>query len=476
MAKLHWIDYNCSNTVLNPLCVGKYCEKWSWSARRSDTGIDRITWRNTKKGNSYEATWREPTLTCTGAVIADKINCNINTAPFVWNVNIPGIDYYYNDVLNKTPSPNTCSFTSMYSRNNILYLSTSTGIQILSSDYNATPVIPTINASDLKLKAFGNISGLTLDSVNKLYVLDKLQNKVFCYKIDLVNKKTILFTDWGNLGGRKAQTRLNNPNDIYIDYEDYVWVTDTGNACIKKYSNTGAWLATYIDDTNTGYSNPPLSLTLDSSNYLHVLTNNGVFVYDNAGNYQFNYTFNQYTTLTPKKIITNFNKEITYILFDNIVLKYFRNGVFAGYAISNVPGLSGMSAIYHDEFRNLLVTFGENIYKDIDLMKLHTNTGDLSDLYWSLNDILINKEEYIQNWVYNKTFHRLWDNIEMIRNTIIFGTAGYCSEYTPPPHSKDKILIGQNEIVTSTVINRNISYLWDNYSSLLKYFDPNCKG
>ena len=473
MARIHWTDFNCSNAIANPTCVGKYCEKWSWRERRSTVGFDNITWRNTKKGASYEATWKEPTLNiCTDN---NAINCNINTEPFVWNVNIPGIDSYYNDVQNIVVSPGFCDFTGIQSKNNILYLTTSTKFFVLSSDYNASRIFYT-DKHDLKTYSFGNIQGLAIDSLGKTYVLDQFYNKVYCYILDIPNKRIRTFTDWGSLGGRRAQTRFNSPNDIYIDYQDYVWVTDTGNACIKKFSNTGAWLNTYIDDTYTGYSNPPLSLTLDSNDNIHILTKTGVYVYDSTGTYQFNYIFNSYTNQIPKKIISNYKKEMTYILFDNMVLKYFRNGVFAGYAISNIPGLSGMSSIYHDEFRNLLVTFGENIYKDVDLMKLKTNTGNLPDAYWSLNDLLINKEEYVQNWVYNKTFQRLWDNIEMVRNTIFFGTSGNCSIYTPPIHNKDKILIGQNEIVTSTVINRSINYLWDNYSSLLKYFDPNCKG
>jgi hypothetical protein len=474
MARTHWTDFNCSNTAVNPTCTGKYCEKWSWGARRSDVATDYITWYNTKKGRPYEATWREPNLNaCT--TNTDIINCNVNTSNYVWNVNIPGIDYRYSDLIHIKSGAETCNYTGIYSKNNFLYLTTSTRVFVLSSDYNASRIL-FMDKHDLKTYPFGKIQNLTVDSLGKIYVLDQLLNKVFCYIVDLNKKRVRLFTDWGNLGGRKAQTRLNTPNDIYVDYEDYIWVTDTGNACIKKYSNTGAWLATYIDDTNTGYSNPPLSLTLDSYNNVHVLTNNGVYVYDSTNTYQYSYSFNQYTTETPKRIISNYKKEMTYILFDTLILKYFRNGVFAGYAVSNVPGLSGMSSMYHDEFRNLLITFNENIYKDVDLMKLKANTGYLPDTYWPLNDLLINKEEYVQNWVYNKSFQRLWDNIEMVRNTIFFGTSGNCSMYTPPSHSKDKILIGQNEIVTSTVINRCIGYLWDNYSTLLKYFDPNCKG
>jgi hypothetical protein len=475
MARTHWLDFNCSNTVSNPTCTGKYCEKWSWKERRSDVGVHNITWRNTKRGAFYEATWREPTPSCEQSV-ANNVNCNIlNTDLFSWNVNIPGIDYRYNDVQHIKSSSNTCEFTGIYSKKNILYLSTSTCFYVLSSNFKPTR-IEYVDARDLKTLRFGHIQGLALDSVDKIYVLDQFFNKVYCYILDIPTKRIRLFTDWGGIGGRRAQTRLNSPSDVYVDYQNFVWVADTGNACIKKYSNTGAWLATYIDDVNTGYSNPPISLTLDSHNNIHVLTHNGIYVYNNNGVYQYNYPFKQYTNLMPKKIATNYSKEMTYVLFDSIVLKYFRNGVYAGEAVSNVPGLSGMSAMHHDEYRNLLVTFKENVYKDNDLMKLKANTGSLPDTYWSLGDLLINKEEYVQNWVYNKSFQRLWDDIEMMRNTVFYGTSGYCATYTPPPHSKDKILIGQNEIVTSTVINRSISYLWDNYSSLLKYFDPDCKG
>ena len=108
-------------------------------------------------------------------------------------------------------------------------------------------------------------------------------------------------------------------------------------------------------------------------------------------------------------------------------------------------------------------------------MTLTKQKGDLPTNYWSLQDLYIHKEEYVQNWVYTKAFQRLWDNIEIFRSTLHYSTAN-CKSYKSPIHSKDKMIIGQNEIVTSTVINRVLGYLWNNFYSLVDYFDPNCEN
>ena len=42
-------------------------------------------------------------------------------------------------------------------------------------------------------------------------------------------------------------------------------------------------------------------------------------------------------------------------------------------------------------------------------------------------------------------------------------------------YTKKQIILGQNEIVTSTAINRILGYLWTNFNSLADYFNPNCK-
>jgi hypothetical protein len=101
--------------------------------------------------------------------------------------------------------------------------------------------------------------------------------------------------------------------------------------------------------------------------------------------------------------------------------------------------------------------------------------GKLPSYYWKLSDLYIHSDEYVQNWVYNKSLQRLWDNIEIMRSTILYSNNdNECSRYQPPKYTKEEILVGQNEIVTSTVLNRSFSYLWENFTQLIRAFDPRC--
>jgi hypothetical protein len=122
----------------------------------------------------------------------------------------------------------------------------------------------------------------------------------------------------------------------------------------------------------------------------------------------------------------------------------------------------------------VLITTNDKILKFGDLMTLQRTKGLVTKNFWNLEDILIHKEEFIQNWIYTRAFQRMWDNIEIFRNTLQFDNS-VCKGYKPPIHGKEKIVIGQNEIVTSAVIDRILGYLWDNFNTLLDYFDPSCE-
>ena len=391
--------------------------------------------------------------------------CNNGT----WNVNIPGLDSNYGTVNNGNYVNANCIYKGIVSKNNNIYAVQSTQINLLSSDYLAT-VYGVVNTTDGKT-SFSSIANISLDSSGKIFVLDTNLSQVITFVADS-NNNWYEFNNWGGFGFTSSKFKFNTPQDIHIDQLDNVWVCDTGNNAIKQYTNTGSWLLT-ISDNNLA-SHPPLSLAVDSQKNVHVLTTNGIFVYDYFGNYQYTYSYSAYATSTnPRRINTSYNREVIYIAFDTQVLKFFRTGTFNGYIIKSLTNVTNINSIYQDEFRNLLVVSDNIILKFSDLMQLTTRQSSLPTQYWSLNDLLIHKEEYVQNWVYNKSFERLWDNIEMFRNTLQYST-GNCLSYTAPLHGKNKMIIGQNEIVTSTTVNRVLGYLWDNFYTLVKYFDPNC--
>jgi hypothetical protein len=91
------------------------------------------------------------------------------------------------------------------------------------------------------------------------------------------------------------------------------------------------------------------------------------------------------------------------------------------------------------------------------------------DLYWDPSDVSINKDDYVQPIAYMRAFHRLWDNIELIRSSLYFEPDGRRA-YKPPVHAKEEIVVGQNEFVTNSVINRLIGQIRDNLMTLLEYF------
>jgi hypothetical protein len=457
-----WAIHECTNAQINPTCYGLYEVAWSWRQRKRSGSLVPITWKQTKLNDEYQKRWYfEPSETQFFVV------CDEGT----WNVNIPGLDEFY-DPIASPAIQQRCIYNGIASRNNILYTALKTQIKLLSSNQTATffDYEDTIDG----VVQFSDLKNICLDSVGKIYALDSLLSRVvvFTYETDTPGDNFKQFADWGGFGTAASTTRFSSPNDLHIDQLDNVWVTDTGNGCVKHYSNTGTWLNTIID--NSLKDEIPLSTAVDSQKNVHVLTEQSIRVYSYSGEYLYSYSFKEQTTDEPRKINTSYNREVIYFALKSQVLKYFRNGVFFGYIVRNKENVSNITGVYHDEFRNLLITTDDKILKFPDVMTIRRLKGVLPNNYWKLEDVLVHKEEYVQNWVYTKSFQRMWDNIEIFRNTLLFDET-FCKGYKGPIHGKEKMIIGQNEIVTSTVVNRVLGYLWDNFKTLINYFDPSCE-
>ena len=462
-----WTALDCRDALINPNCNQKYCVDWNWKARKKANSINSIetTWQSSVSGGLYKKRWFYEPCDESRIVICDE---------GVWNVNLPNLDTNYDPI----PSPavqQRCTFTGVVSKQNKLYTTLKTIIKLLESNYTATYY--SFKDSFDGVLAFSNIKNICMDSFNKIYVLDNIlsQVAVYTYEPDTPGEDWTLFTNWGGFGTAASTNKFSNPNDIHIDQFDDVWVTDTGNSCIKHYSNSGTWLNTITDDELK--INMPLSVAIDSQKMVHVLTSKEIRVYSYEGVYKMSYPYTQFTTsAAPVKINTSYNREVIYLALQTQVLKFFRNGIFAGYIIQEKENLPPITSLYQDEFRNLLITAGDKILKYPDLMTQKLLKGTLPSNYWTLQDLLINKEEYVQNWVYTKAFQRMWDNIEIFRGTLLFDETTPCKSYKAPLHGKEKMIIGQNEIVTSTVVNRVLRYLWENFETLIDYFDPSCEA
>jgi hypothetical protein len=233
------------------------------------------------------------------------------------------------------------------------------------------------------------------------------------------------------------------------------------------YSSRGEWLRT----TELPTSDTPISLALDSFSRVHILYKKYVNVYDVVSDSMvMSYNLSD-SDITPLKIRSNYVKEIFYIVYNNKIVKYFKNGVkFTDLNLAYPKCIDNITNIHQDKNRNLYILTKDYIVKYTDLMfldsKLYTDSLlNINSFMWDLEDIFIDKDELVQDVTYNRAFHRLWDNIETLRNVI----RNKNKTDLTPLYSKEQIFVGQNEIVTAGVMNRCLKYLWDNLSTLNKY-------
>ena len=460
-----WKQQQCFDRDFNPTCFGRYDIKWQWKALKAANSTQLVTWRDTSctAGGELAKRWVYEPSTNTFLV-----PCNEG----LWNVNIPKLDSYY-DPIAIPGVQSRCIYYGVASKENKLYLAQKTQIKLLSSDYNAF-YYSNLDKID-NVNGFSDLKNICLNSVGYIYILDGILNQVavYNYEPDTLGDDWRLLTQWGGFGTTNAPNKFSSPNDIHIDQLDNVWVCDTGNGCVKTYSDLGTWIRTVTDEQLK--LTPPLSLCVDFQQQVHILTNKNIRVYSYTGQFLFEYSYNTHVTTEPRKINTSYNRDVIYLACESEVVKFFRNGVFFGTIVSNKENANNINGIYQDEFRNLLVLTNDKILKYPDLMNLVMLKGNLPSNYWQLNDLLIHEEEYVQNWVYNKSLQRMWDNIEIFRNTLFYSAEIGCKAYKSPIHSKDKIVIGQNELVTAAVVNRVLGYLWDNFLTLIDYFDPDCQ-
>ena len=460
-----WEYHECSGTQSDPTCLQKYCLEWKWKSRKSGVSDVNITWKSAKSIGEYAKKWLFEKCN----IDSDPLNCDRDS----WKISTIDSDLF--------PIP-TSAFTSrckitdaeVSSETNQIVIAFATEINLINEDYFTTYVARQGTADELF--SFQNIVGLTINSEGKVLVLDDTLPRVSVFKI--ADDQFTLFSTWGGYGLASNPQGFNKPQDIHVDASNSVWIADTGNNCVKKLTVIGKHLMTITHEKLN--ASAPLSVCVDSKSNIHCLTEAGVVVFDQFGNYSFEYTFPS-DIVGVKKINASYNREMVYVTYTNGVIKYFRNGVISHYTIQDLLCgdnniLQGYNSLSQDKFRNVYVTVGDKILKIPDLQKIVESKAALpANLYWSLNDLLIHKEEYIQPWVYLKSFHRLWDNIELLRNSLFYSLTG-CKSYVKPAYLKTDLVIGQNEIVSNAVINRLSEQLWTNLQSLIKYFDPNCEN
>jgi len=488
-ANYQWFDFECRNpedpkenktrswlshegagnsknkyNVPDPTCFQKYCLVWNWKARKASNSEYSVTWKDARVTGTYAKHWGyESCENDSGVLDCGKTNW-VNRAFEPYRFPIP---------LSKTNE--VCKLVGVVylAKTDKIIVAHSTELRVLNNSYN-TSYITRRGVFD-EVFAIQDIAGIATNSDEQVFVLDRTLSQVAVLEYNGSNLE--LINTWGGYGTAPSSSGVRKPTDIHIDKNNFVWITDYGNKCVKKFNSSGVLMQTI---TNAEFStNIPVSVCVDVDQNIHILAEGKVFVYDYSGNYSFSYELKE-DVVGVQKIQVSYNKHIIYISYLNGVVKYFKNGIHHSYLIKDYvcqdeQVLQNYTALHHDVYRNLFVIAGNKVLKFGDVIQpIETKTTTADNRFYTLDEILIDKNEFVQPWIYTRAFHRLWDNIEIIRNSLYYETTGNCRRYLPPTYQKSEIVIGQNELVTNTVFNRLSRQIWANLSSVVSYFNKTC--
>lgn len=472
-----WEYFECGVTTLtanwgyheciaypDPSCLQKHCLSWKWKERKLDASTVNVTWKQTKRGADYVKKWAFER--CQTDSIA--INCPRNS----WKISTIDPAYF---PITSYDSPLRCNIVgfNIHPKTNQLIVAYDTEIELAHNDYQSTR-ITRIGTAD-ELFPFQNIVAMDVTSDGKVIAADSVLSRIAVF--GLIDNSFVRYTSWGKVGRESENGGLLTIKDIHVDQEDHILVVDSGNQVIKRFTINGKETFSFVQTFLLG---EPISVCVDSQKHMHVLSNgdNNVYVFDYEGALILSYNLGE-DIVNPTKVNTSYNREMIYVTHSTGVTKFFRNGKKCYDVINNLVDERGAAItnyrdVVQDKYRNLYVCTEDKVLKHPDLQKIIDQKSLVpQEYYWSSSDLKIHKEEYIQPWVYLKSFHRLWDNIELTRNSLIYETSG-CKVYQKPVYDKLDLIIGQNEIVTNSVINRLSQQLWANILTLKKYFDSKC--
>lgn len=370
-----------------------------------------------------------------------------------------------------------------------------------------TPVLCTRETFEGSGVNWQKINGFAVDEKSfSLFVLDLSGNRVVKYSIEgfltddnVLANKVIYVDTLGGYGDFTENTFFNKPNSIDI-YNSFLYVLDAGNGCVKKFDIEFNYITTYrlVRDFLSAY---PVHLSHDSDGNMYVLTDkNLIYRYDS--NFQnkkiipldaldSDYEVYKKISFSPsdssimyvisdkniyKKLITRPDEDIgKYLTYIYRVRTDERYSAFA--SLLSPDGTSDFNFTFSKSSN------GGKIIAWKDNINLFDVLGTKDFDIYTLSEIKISKQEYLQNWVFNKAIAKLLTNHMRLRdqitgkfiakrdikdNVTFRGTRYFLPEElaTLEFEHNASFYIGMNEIFQNVIVNRCLKEIFNIQVSL----------
>lgn len=374
-----------------------------------------------------------------------------------WNTNTSSKFQYNNSFASSLTDIRSIAWDSNY---NVVHIVQGDVISMHSYDQHMTRISPSVQLPLHDLQActlFGT----------KLCVIDKYTNGVYAYNTSphSTTPYTLAqyFAQFGDINTRQG---LNSPTDI-TNNGQLIFVVDSGNYVVKVYNESLAWVSQFTHEDFTD-SVAPISIAT-STDYIFVLANNKTIYKFNIDTYQF---LAKWTVVDGQRIRT-YNRQDGFItvIGSTQITKYTHIGTPVG---SFSQPLGVVTDLCFNDKHTSIICSKDKLFAVLDVISKHTiRTSDVDYMMWSLQDLLIDSNEMVSALTYNSVLKKLWDNIAIIDRTIHSTFVQYCTPQTTDLNfaivtnttaqninaDSSQLLIGNNELVTSHVIERSFGVL-----------------
>jgi hypothetical protein len=307
----------------------------------------------------------------------------------------------------------------------------------------AVTALSSTNIFDRSSIKWQRIKDFTFGADNTLYVLDLSGSLVVRYNTDgvltddnILAGSLVYQNHIGGIGSYDDTTKFLSPESIAY-YDSNIYVLDSGNKCVKKYDSNLNWIITYrlFKDFLSAY---PVQIDFDNDGDPYIVTNSSiVYKYDKNFDTKVDINLNTMSgdTGNIKQILFSPSDSNVFYLYtdkfiykclrsnpDDVVGKYLltRFGVNTDENIATMSSISktvsGVDYDYNFIFSNSngigkILTYRDNINVSSML------TDNVFDVY-TLEELKIHPEEYLQSWVINKVISKFLINHMRLRDEI----------------------------------------------------------
>jgi hypothetical protein len=333
--------------------------------------------------------------------------------------------YYTNPEL--ATSDGTTNFTNIKDsteNNNRIFVLDGTKFRAFSADANPIE-INFQNADDISRLLINPVS-FDFDHTGKfIYICDSIANKIYKFNLNLgdslLNKPPSLDVQisLGGYGGYKDNDKFNTPSELYYSNE-YVYVLDYNNLCIKQYNKDLNWIYTY---TSIVLDNDrPTSIAVHpTTSYLYVLTESyNLYIFDNVTSEP----FAKFNLIEPNdghkmiKFTFDENGDFFYVLTEQNIYKYSASLIY----ITKLQIPKTTDVIYRNikksTNKSLVISTVNSLIKCQDILEIFKLGGGLPYNFWSKDQLKVSNNELALDLNYNRSLIRMAQNIKSFRSTL----------------------------------------------------------